>query len=259
MADTPLAGVRVLVTRPRGQAAALVEAVESAGGEAIRFPVIEITPRDRTAIEADVGRLANPDICVFVSANAVCHGLDFAGDARLAAIGPATAAAIESLGRIVDIRPAKGFTSEHLLAEPELAEVAGKTVRIVRGGDGRELLATDLERRGARVEYLSVYERRLPSVEPRTLDAVTKALISGKIAAIVVMSVQSLDNLLRLLPESTHDALYRSALVTPSERVIQVLLHRHPDWRTTLARGPQAGDMVAALVTVIRSKPGKAE
>ena len=259
MPDTPLAGTRVLVTRPRRQAAALVEAVESAGGEAIRFPVIEVHPRDRQAIETDVRRLADPDICVFVSANAVRHGLDFAGEARLAAIGPATAAAIESLGKTVDIQPAKGYASEQLLAKPELAEVAGKTVRIVRGGDGRELLATDLERRGARVEYLSVYERRLPPVEPRALDAVTKALISGKIAAIVVMSVQSLDNLLRLLPEAAHDALCRSALVTPSERVIKVLLHRHPDWRATLAQGPQAGDLVAALVTVIRSKPGKAE
>lgn len=259
MPDTPLAGVRVLVTRPRAQAGALVEAIESAGGEAIRFPVIEVRPRDRQAIETDVRRLADPDICIFVSTNAVCHGLDFAGDARLAAIGPATAAAIESRDRVVDIQPVKGYASEHLLAESALVELGGKTVRIVRGGDGRQLLATELERRGARVEYLSVYERRLPSVAPRELDAVTKALISGKIAAVAVMSVQSLDNLLRLLPESAHDALCRSALVTPSERVIKVLLHRHPDWRTTLARGPQAGDVVAALVTVIRSKPGKAE
>ncbi len=256
MADAPLAGVRVLVTRPRRQAAELVEAVESAGGEAIRFPVIEIRPREPGQIATDARGLTRPDICVLVSVNAVRYGLDFTGDARLAAIGPATAAAIEARGRTVDIR--RGFTSEHLLEAPEMTEVAGKTVRIVRGGEGRELLAKSLERRGAGVEYLSVYERRLPAVEPRDIDALAAALLAGEIAAVVVMSVQSLENLLRLLPESARDTLRGTVLVTPSERVIKVLVKRHRGWRATLARGPQASDMLAGLIAATRSTSGKA-
>ena len=73
------------------------------------------------------------------------------------------------------------------------------------------------------------------------------------------MSVQSLENLLRLLPESAHHSLHGTVLVTPSERVIKVLLNRHPDWRATLARGPQASDMLAGIVTATRSTPGKVE
>ena len=76
MADAPLAGIGVLVTRPAGQAAELVAAIEAAGGRSIGFPVIEIAPRSPQAIEADLAGLADPDIVIFISRNAVEHGLD---------------------------------------------------------------------------------------------------------------------------------------------------------------------------------------
>ena len=43
-----LAGLRVLVTRPRRQSAGLVALIEKCGGTAIRFPVIEILPAHET-------------------------------------------------------------------------------------------------------------------------------------------------------------------------------------------------------------------
>ena len=52
MADAPLAGVGVLVTRPAEQAGDLIAAIEAAGGRSIVFPVIEIAPRSPQAIEA---------------------------------------------------------------------------------------------------------------------------------------------------------------------------------------------------------------
>ena len=87
--------------------------------------------------------LPDPDITVFVSRNAVEFGIAYAGG-ELAAIGPATAAAIRDAGSAVSICPASGFDSEHLLREPAFSDMAGKTVRIIRGNPGREKLATEL-------------------------------------------------------------------------------------------------------------------
>jgi uroporphyrinogen-III synthase len=172
MVDAPLAGVGVLVTRPKEQAADLVAAIDAAGGHSIVFPVIEIAPRSPQEIETELAGRANPDIVIFISRNAVEHGLAWSGDGAIAAVGPATAAAIEAAARIVDIRPASGFDSESLLEEPALREVRGKTIRIIRGSGGRELLATTLRERGAEVDYLEVYARRLPDYAEPEIDAV---------------------------------------------------------------------------------------
>jgi len=203
MTDKPLQGVGVLVTRPRAQATELVQAIEEKGGEVICFPAIEIVPRDQIEIAKDAAALAAPDIAIFVSRNAVDHGLPHTAGAAKAAIGPATAAAIRSAGQTVEINPDSdsGYDSESLLAAPALREVAGKQVRIIRGSKGRELLADTLRERGASVEYLSVYERKLPTVSSELLAEVETAWRDGRIKAITVMSIATLKNLGTLLPE----------------------------------------------------------
>ena len=168
MPDAPLQGVGVLVTRPRPQATDLVEAIESRGGSAYCFPVLEIVPFDELDIRNSLSRLGKPDIVIFVSRNAVEHGIAYTDGGAIAVIGPATAAAVAAAGRVVDIQPGDGYDSEHLLAEDRLQDVAGKCIRIIRGRSGRELLADELKKRGATVEYLSVYERRLPTVGAET-------------------------------------------------------------------------------------------
>jgi len=144
MTDSELAGVGVLVTRPKHQAAALVAAITSHGGAAIEFPVLEVVPREDQAVREDARELRDPDITIFVSTNAVHCGFPYAEAAKIAVVGPATAAAVEMEGRSVDIRPAAGYDSEHLLAMPELQDVSEKVVRIIRGNAGRELLADTL-------------------------------------------------------------------------------------------------------------------
>jgi len=257
MADAPLAGVTVLVTRPAEQAGDLVAAIEAAGGRSIVFPVIRIAPRSPQAIEAELAGRANPDIVVFISRNAVEHGLAWAGDAAIAAVGPATAAAIEAAARVVDIRPASGFDSESLLEEPVLKAVKDKTIRIIRGNGGRELLATTLRERGAHVDYLEVYARQLPDYPEPEIEAVGRRLEAGEIAAIVIMSVESLHNLLALLPESCRPALAKTRLVTPASRVIKEVADRLPGCPATLAEGPGTGEIVRAIATPAPHSSGK--
>jgi uroporphyrinogen-III synthase len=62
MTDSPLHGVGVLVTRPRAQAAELINLIQDNGGKAICFPVIEIVPRDSSAVARDAAALPTPDI-----------------------------------------------------------------------------------------------------------------------------------------------------------------------------------------------------
>lgn len=247
MPDRPLAGVAVLVTRPRAQAGDLIAAIEAAGGRAILFPVLDIAPRAAADIARDAAGLAAPDVTIFISRNAVLHGIDHAGGGRIAVIGPATAEAVAEAGHEVDIRPEGGFDSEHLLAEPELRQVAGKRVRIIRGQAGRELLADELRARGAEVDYLPVYERRLPDVAAEDIARLAAAWRSGDIDVVTIMSVESLDNLVALVPGAA-DYLVGTALVTPAARVIQKAKDRFPASRPVLASGPQASEMVEAII-----------
>lgn len=253
--SSPLLGVGVLVTRPRAQAAELIAAIQNKGGTTICFPVIEIVPRDATEVAAIAASLPKPDIAVFVSQNAVAHGLSHASGAAVAATGPTTAAAIRAAGQSVEIDPGQGYDSESLLAEPALSDVADKQVLIIRGGkgregEGRELLADTLRERGATVNYLSVYERGLPAISPELLSEVETAWRDGKINAITAMSVETLNNLNTLLPHWCVQQLENVALVTPAARVIKEALDRYPASMPKLASGPQATAMVDAIIAM---------
>jgi uroporphyrinogen-III synthase len=258
MTRRSLTGVGVLVTRPAHQSLRLVSAIKKQGGEAVSFPAIEILPRNAAAIIEDAYRLSTPDIAIFVSSNAVVHGLQHAEDARIAAVGPATAEAVVAAGRSVDILPSDGFDSEHLLAMAELFDVEGKRVRIIRGQDGRELLADTLRTRGAEVDYLSVYERSLPLYRDDEVEALLAKWEAGQINVVTLLSVASLDNLLALLPESAIPMLARTPLVTPAERVLKQVLDRLPGMPVTLADAPDADAMVRGIVRAIDGSPGQA-
>jgi uroporphyrinogen-III synthase len=251
----PLSNVGVLVTRPAGRARDLVEAIEAAGGSVILFPVLEIETRDSAILGEEQASLPPPDIAIFVSSNAVRFGFRYipASGVRIAAIGPATRASIEAEGRTVDIYPSGGFDSEHLLQEPELVHATGKAIRIVRADSGRELLATTLRQRGAQVDYLSAY-RRLPiRHSDEDLEQLERAWRAGQIHYVTVMSVATLDSLWSALPDYCRMLLPETPLVTPSERVIQTASERIPGIQAILAPGPQAGDMVRAMITALET------
>lgn len=248
MADRTLEGVGVLVTRPAEQARELVAEIGRRGGRAIVFPSLEIVPRDRDDLSRELEDLATPDITVFISRNAVAHGIDYAAG-KLAAIGPATAGALRDAGRVVDIVPAGGYDSEHLLAEPSFRDIAGRTVRIIRGSAGREKLADTLRHRGAAVDYVAAYERRLPDYKADEIERLERHWRGGEIDAVVVMSVESLDNLETLLPAACRRMLTETLLVSPAARVLKHALDRHPGWPVLLTAGPQAPDIASCLVS----------
>jgi uroporphyrinogen-III synthase len=240
-------GYGVLVTRPREQAVELAGEVRARGGTPLLFPVLDIRPRDAAAVRRELAALPPADITIFISRNAVRHGLAYASG-RLAAIGPTTAAEIRHLGRDVDILPATGFDSESLLAEPAFADLAGRRVRIVRGNPGRALLASELERRGARVDAIEAYSRAMPRYTKDERRDLADRWRRGAVDAIVIMSVESLENLARLLPQGCHPGPSGPLLVTPAARVIKEARQRFPGCRAALAAGPRASELVDCLV-----------
>ena len=250
-----LKGQGILVTRPSAQSGELTAALAAAGGTIFQLPVIEIKPRSPEAILPDLAALPSPDIVVYVSGNAVSCGAETLRenqDARVApsvaAIGPATKAALEDAGVDVDISPVTGFDSERLLEHKALNNVTGRQVLIVRGQSGRELLGDTLRQRGATVNYVAVYTRTTATPDLETLSQLIENWENGAIDAVIVMSVESLTGLLKILPADAHPLLRKTRLVTPSKRVIQTATESMPDVNTVLADSPRVDSLVKAVV-----------
>ena len=182
MAELPLAGLRILVTRPRDQALQLAEAIEREGGIPVLFPLLEISQvADGSALREQVMRLAAYDLAIFISPNAVAFGMKAIREAgalpaRIAAVGMGSANALRELGVTDVIVPELRFDSEGLLACEQLQNVNGWRVMIFRGDGGRELLGDTLRSRGALVEYATCYLRSKPHLDADRLpeaDVVT--------------------------------------------------------------------------------------
>lgn len=213
--DAGLKQQRILVTRPRKQSGQLAELIGRAGGEAVLFPVIEITPVART--EWLPANLDKADWLIFVSRNAVDSFISqwpgaLPEQLRLAAVGDGTASAMRDKALAVDCQPKTSTGSEGLLAMPEMQEMAGKHVLIVRGVGGRELLADTLKARGATIDYIEVYRRGLVSYDRQ---ACLEALQADKL---VCTSAAGIDNLCRIMGDFEAELLSKP-LVVISERL----------------------------------------
>ena len=247
--SAPLAGRRILVTRPRAQSAGLAKRIADAGGEAILFPAIEIAaPADAAPARALLGRLEDFDIAVFISANAAERGLallgrPWPGAVRAAAVGSGTRRALEERGVRQVIAPEGRADSEALLALPAFAQMAGRRVAIIRGEGGRERLREALQARGAAVEYAECYRRLRPQADPAPLLAEWSR---GAVHAVTVGSAEALANLLAMLGEPVARLAADTPLFVPHPRVAEQA--RRLGAARVVVAGPGDGEMLAALV-----------
>lgn len=216
----PLAGLRVLVTRPAGQAEALCALLEDRGAEPVRLPLLAIEPaRPTPALAQRFEDFRDADAWIFTSRNAVqaARRID-AGrwPSRLYAVGAATAAALGELG-LQALTPAQEFSSEGLLLRPELQDLQGQRLLLVTGADGLGRLLPALEARGATVGCVEVYRR---VALPHSPEQMTAALRGTRAA--IVTSGEALQQLLRLTPDRALASLRELRLVLPSARVVEL-------------------------------------
>jgi uroporphyrinogen-III synthase len=214
---------RVLVTRPAGQAQGLCEQLEQAGFEAIHVPGIAISdPLDGRVLAALVPVLDRYQLAVFVSINAVNHGLarvlqqrSWPVETAIATVGSSTTAAVEALGLTVAHVPEHEFSSEGLLALPALQDMAGQRVLILRGNGGRDTLYETLSARGAQVEYVEVYRRSCPADGPAVLLPLLRA---HRLDVITATSNETLQNLFDMAGAEGQPLLCNIPLVVASRR-----------------------------------------
>jgi uroporphyrinogen-III synthase len=246
-----LEGLGVVLTRPRAAAEALARPLEAEGARVFIFPALAIEPLDASpALDSLLARLAAFDCAIFVSANAVEHGLAMAtrnapwpAKPRVMAIGQATAEALRNSGIAEVISPPERHDSEGLLALPQLQAVQGQSVIVFRGAGGRERIKETLEERGARVEYAECYRRVRPQADARGLAAAWRR---GEVHAVSALSAETLRNFVAMMgPEA--GAMASATLVVPHPAIAA-----EPDARR-FARVAVAAHGAAGLIEALRS------
>ena len=156
----PLAGVTVAVTRARAQSSGLAARLRGLGADAVEAPAIRIAAIDGPAPAVDTYDLiclTSPNGVRMLFNRLAAAGRDarsLAG-ARVAAIGPGTAAALREHGVIADIVPER-FVAEGLVEA--LADVPVSRALIARAADARDVLPDALRERGAHVDVVALYE-----------------------------------------------------------------------------------------------------
>lgn len=206
----PLFGRKILVTRSREQASRLSEALEELGAEVWERPTIAIEPlfdeadlntiheapsvqtrtnpgqlSIATNLASVLANLADYDWVIFTSPNGAqiflqslwatnrdCRALS---RAKIAVVGPGTAAAMKPFGLKPDLVPQE-YVAESLLAALTEVGVTGKKILLARGLEGRQILPEGLTRAGAQVTEIPLYKTTNPSWAeplPQTPDLVT--------------------------------------------------------------------------------------
>lgn len=251
MNSVPLAGRRVLVTRPAGQSARMAALIRAAGGEPVLFPALEILDAESLQPVFElIDRLETFDLAIFVSANAVNKALalvqarrPWPAGLRVATVGRGSERALERHGFAAIIAPRVRFDSEALLDLPELKDVAGKRLVIFRGDGGRDLLGDTLAARGARAEYAECYRRGRPQADAAPLLALWQ---KHELDALTVTSSEGLANLHDMLGEAGRQWMQQTPLFAPHERIAAAA--RALGARTVVLTGPGDEGLVAGLV-----------
>ncbi|ACU53220.1 uroporphyrin-III C-methyltransferase [Acidimicrobium ferrooxidans DSM 10331] len=173
----PLGGLRIVVTRPRAVADALAVRLRDLGAVVVASPAIEIGPPSDggAALAAALSHIEDYDWLVLTSQNAVDRVVGGIGDlrrlggVRIAAIGPATARALERVHLTADLIPGT-WVGEGLV---EVFGPGPGSVLIARARQARDVVPRGLEAKGWRVDVVEAYETRTAaaSVPPELVES----------------------------------------------------------------------------------------
>jgi uroporphyrinogen-III synthase len=204
----PLAGLRVLVTRPRERRDALVEGLEAAGARVEVAPTVRIEPApDRRPLAAAVRGLAAFDWLLVTSRSAVealvAAGAAGTGAPPCAAVGDATAAALRAAGFTVACQPSTATAVALVDALLALGPVVGRRVLWPRADLAPEDPALALRAAGATVTDVVAY-RTIPTPLPPTA---AQALADGTLDVVCFASPSAVRGLLDRLPAAAAAAL----------------------------------------------------
>jgi uroporphyrinogen III methyltransferase/synthase len=220
MAGRALAGRTVVVTRAADQAASFVALLEAEGATVVQTPTIAIEPPPSWApLDAALDAARSFAWAIFTSVNGVTmvdrrlreRGLAWDGltVARVAAIGPATAAALREQGLRVEVVP-DDYRAEGLVAELRARVRSGDRILLPRAARTRDLLVEELRRLGADVHEVAAYTtRRVESAGPRLREV----LAGGGVDAVTFTSSSTARHFAELFTEDERRAWLAGVVV----------------------------------------------
>lgn len=213
----------VLVTRPGQQGLSLCEQLSKVGVSNLHHPLIHIQPGEHlTGLE---NRIADVDIIIAVSQHAVEASHRFLSQLSLTwpsqpiylAVGQKTAHVLSKVSQ-QKVHYPEISDSEHLLNLDVLQNVTNKSILILRGNGGRELIFDTLSARGAYVEYREVYKRENLAFRS---DLLVPFWQDKNINQLVITSSGQLDYFISQFNQQQRDWLFTLHLYVPSERIAQ--------------------------------------
>ncbi|MFZ1073801.1 MAG: uroporphyrinogen-III C-methyltransferase [Verrucomicrobiia bacterium] len=191
----PLFGQRIVVTRPLGRDAvpasqnfrdggtpSLPKRLAELGADVLDVPTIKITgPTDLGDIVDALLELNSYDWLVFTSANGVTAFFDLffkrfqdmrdLGGARIAAVGPATAAKLRELHLQVDLTPDEALGQKIARAFAKFESVENLRICLLRAEVANPDLPRALEELGAIVDDIAVYRTVAETEDPANAGA----------------------------------------------------------------------------------------
>lgn len=243
---------RLLLTRPAEESQALAQVLAEAGVFSSSLPLLEIEPLS----SAEESRSIIYDLAAYcavivVSKPAARLGLEMVDEIwpqppmqEWFTVGAATAQILDDYGLRVSF-PEHGDDSEALLDLPQFQRALSgydPKVLIMRGEDGRELLAERLREQGVSVDYLPLYRRKLPQYPALVLPQRVRA---ERLNGLVVSSGQGFQHLCELAGDAWA-TLARLPLFVPSPRVAE-LARSAGALNVVDCRGASAPALLAAL------------
>ena len=214
----PLSGLRILVTRPRDQAHILSDKLRALGALTFELPTIEIAPpQSHTQLDNAIHNLKAYDWIIFTSVHGVQFFIDrlaslnvtLAKDdhVKIAAVGPATAAALKHAGREPDYVPQQYLTEKIATGLGDLQE---KRILLARAGVASKRLPEILRERGALVDEVVAYRTMMPGDLRR--EGLESILMKG-IDVITFTSPSTVRNLALLLGSGGLDGCLKGCKV----------------------------------------------
>ncbi len=222
--NRPLFGRRVLVTRPRHQAAELSDRLAAYGAQPVEVPMIRIAPpEDRAALRASAMAAGTFDWIIFTSSNAVEAFMSslFEGgrDVRalaatsLCAIGTATADRLARYSLTADVIPAEAKAEAVASALGGLDTIEGRRFLLPRADIGREFIAEFLRERGADVTEVIAYRTILEDAQGTDVPDVYGMLLQNQIDAVTFTSPSAVRNFARIYGSEQVTDLLRNTVV----------------------------------------------
>jgi uroporphyrinogen III methyltransferase/synthase len=213
-----LEGVKILITRPEKQNLTLSTKLQNLGATTIELPTVTILPPKSTGrLDKSILRILQYDWVIFTSV----HGVQFFSQRlkefgepsdklrhiKVAAIGPATAAALERLGKEPDYVPTQ-YLSEKIAVG--LGDVSRKRILLPRADIASKKLPELLRQQGAEVEEIVAYRTVMPG--DLSADRVESVLNQG-IDVVAFTSPSTVRNLAKIVGANELEVLLKGVKV----------------------------------------------